>query len=275
MSLSNRLKSRQLECVVDLYKVIYQGIEYYFTSNSESVQPSGGGQVWEPIHIKRSAVVIDHSLEPKQVGIEIEPREIFRECFTYKDLLEIEFYMAHLPNIPGNQFYDPELQFKGEKINQAIDKGSGLFKITFVQGELKMLKRNLLKKGIQKLCNNILYDNHCSLNENDYKFTVTVTAISKGEITATGLSAKPDNYFYLGKAIFTKAGRTQKTMILEHTGDTVKLQQEFFKLLIGDTIDVYAGCDKKPETCLDKFNNIYNYAGMRYAGGDNIGSAVL
>ena len=41
-------------------------------------------------------------------------------------------------------------------------------------------------------------------------------------------------------------------------------------LSIGDMIAVSAGCDKAPETCRDRFNNIANFRGFPHMPGNDV-----
>ena len=50
-------------------------------------------------------------------------------------------------------------------------------------------------------------------------------------------------------------------MITAHTGDTVTVLSPFEDLAAGDSIEVYAGCDRTKAVCVSKFSNYDNFGG--------------
>ena len=83
-------------------------------------------------------------------------------------------------------------------------------------------------------------------------------------MTSTAFGIQPDGYYYLGEAVAVINGATYRRMIVAHTGNEIVIQYPFIGLTAPVNITVYAGCDKKAETCLNRFNNILNFTGFPY-----------
>jgi len=88
------------------------------------------------------------------------------------------------------------------------------------------------------------------------KVTAAVTLDSTGRILTSatfGLPAYGDGYFTLGTIEFGDEKRT----IVSHVGNVVTMAYKMRDLVAGN-VDAYPGCDGRPETCKDKFNNVVN-----------------
>ena len=55
-------------------------------------------------------------------------------------------------------------------------------------------------------------------------------------------------------------------MITKHskTEGCIYLHMPFDDEVVGKQVIVYAGCDKTPQTCKNKFNNLQNFRGFPY-----------
>jgi uncharacterized phage protein (TIGR02218 family) len=125
------------------------------------------------------------------------------------------------------------------------------------------LNRKIPRVFIQSFCNNSLYGDVCGLNKAAYYRTannITVDPNNNSLISATIISTYPNDYFTAGYAEFNNEQR----YISKHTGNTIVLHFPFLGLVNGDTILIYPGCSKNPETCKTKFNNLNNFVGMPY-----------
>jgi hypothetical protein len=58
-------------------------------------------------------------------------------------------------------------------------------------------------------------------------------------------------------------------MITDHVGEKISIAYRFSELKDGDTVDAYAGCDGRAETCRDKFDNIDNFLGFPFTPQEN------
>jgi uncharacterized phage protein (TIGR02218 family) len=110
------------------------------------------------------------------------------------------------------------------------------------------------------LCNNIVYDDVCLVNELSFTDNAVITDITDATLTSTAFGARPNGYFTRGK---TRTSFGDVRMITNHVGDVITIQLPFdARLKVGNTIQAVAGCDRKRTTCVSKFANIANYVGM-------------
>ncbi len=264
MSIQQVLDSRQIENIVELYHFTFQGNDYYFTNHNIAVTPEAGNPVYEPYYLKRGEIIQDLTLDPKELVIEVSTNnDLFKNAAIYKGIA-VEVSMAFLPDYPGNTFVEETLLYSGEQSSEAMKNSAKNFEFVFIQTELKKLFKYVLTKRIQKTCNNILFDKHCSLVKASWEDIATVSAVDKNSIESSDFATKPDAYYYLGEAVLVKGGITERRMITAHMGDTIQVQYNFGNLEAGDQITVTPGCDKKAETCLNTFSNIINFSGAPY-----------
>lgn len=107
----------------------------------------------------------------------------------------------------------------------------------------------------------------CMANPASFTFAGTVAAIttSKWKFSLTGAAAgKAAAYFSNGQITFTSGFNSGlSTIVKRHEGDVFELLlPTAFKIQVGDTFSVQAGCDKTLDTCKSKFNNVLNHGGF-------------
>jgi uncharacterized phage protein (TIGR02218 family) len=113
------------------------------------------------------------------------------------------------------------------------------------------IARSIPVQLVGKLCTNTLYDGRCKANPAAFSAAATVTGIAGLTFTVSSVGGRPDGYYSGG--FIEKAGVPPAT-IKEHIGTTLKM---FYNpgYVIGDAVTIYAGCDKKFQTCVQKFSN--------------------
>ncbi len=119
-------------------------------------------------------------------------------------------------------------------------------------------KRLGLRAKYQKLCRHALYDDRCQatpLQEN-----VTVTLVSPGSITVSGIS-QADNFYRGG---YLQLSNGQMRMVTSQLGGLLELSHAFNSISAGLTGTIIAGCDHSRASCRDKFNNFLNFGGFPY-----------
>lgn len=136
------------------------------------------------------------------------------------------------------------------------------------QGELRgMAQRLSMKVGdvYTPECRADLGDDKCKVNLADY--TVAATVYSVGDSRQFGLAGITDpraveNWFAYGALTWTSGANNGRSMEIKGwnpTGGGIALYLPMPRpVAIGDTCTLYAGCDKRHDTCRDTFNNILN-----------------
>lgn len=125
------------------------------------------------------------------------------------------------------------------------------------------IDREVPRHAYSAQCNHALYDSRCTIASGAFKYTSTVGTVGSGGkvLTVTGLLAsKGANW---AKAGFCVVGGDRR-LILEQSGDDIRLYMPFGTSPLGSSIDVFAGCDHTLATCNTKFGNKDNFGGHAF-----------
>jgi len=126
-------------------------------------------------------------------------------------------------------------------------------------------------------CTADLGDGRCKIDLTDPAFrgSGAVLAVSAtSSFTASGLDGFDDGWFTAGKLGFTggaNAGLAVEVKSHRKAGAvTFELWQAMPQpIAAGDTFTVTAGCDKRFQTCHDKFDNVVNFRGFPHIPGND------
>lgn len=96
-------------------------------------------------------------------------------------------------------------------------------------------------------------------------------SLGKRAFSDTGLASTSDNWYRHGVLTWTSGDNNGLSFEVQGYTDSsrrVLLWLETPELIqVGDTFDMYAGCDKERTTCRDKFSNIANFGGLPWVPG--------
>jgi hypothetical protein len=168
----------------------------------------------------------------------------------------------------------PGLIFRGVIGGCSINR-AGL--ATLEARSILTLGRGFLSERFCQQCRADLYDARCKVDKDSFSASATVASVpSQFKFTVTAL---PDvratgTWYDLGQAVIT-SGDSDGTPFQIKTWTSSTLTVEAMVpidqlLSVGDTLTLYAGCDKSSTTCRDKFSNIINYRGEEYAAGRDL-----
>lgn len=131
-----------------------------------------------------------------------------------------------------------------------------------------------------KLCDADLGDERCGVDLDDPAFKGTgyvETVVGDGVFRVTGIDAFEDQWFSDGLLTMTSGQNTAiNKEVRNHTvlpgGDVeIELLEPLpFTLVPGDAFIITAGCDKTPEMCQEKFDNLVNHRGFMFIPGNDI-----
>ncbi|OUS03948.1 beta tubulin [Rhodobacterales bacterium 52_120_T64] len=133
-------------------------------------------------------------------------------------------------------------------------------------------------RTFQASCDTALGDARCGMGLDNpaFKATGTVVSISGDRgFTVSGLSGFAESWFALGALQWlTGANTGRKAEVLSHgiTGADVivtLLEAPVRTVEVGNTFDIFAGCNKRFETCQSKFANAVNFRGFPHIPGQD------
>jgi uncharacterized phage protein (TIGR02218 family) len=146
------------------------------------------------------------------------------------------------------------------------------------RAELRGLSHHLgqtVGRVYQRLCDVNLGSSDCGVDLSDpqYKTTAVVTALrDEQSFIASGFSAFADNWFALGVLTWTtgeNAGLSAHIKDQTMSGAISLWLPAGGAVAIGDGFTATAGCDKRHQTCRDKFSNAINFRGHPFMPGND------
>ena len=154
--------------------------------------------------------------------------------------------------------------------------GTGGFSAELV-GMLDGLNASILR-SFQHHCDARLGDARCGvdLTQPGFQASATVSAVlTSGAVVADGLDGHNAGWFSDGTLTWTTGANTGGASgIAQHRRENGQDILAFWVAPVmpvsaGDSFTITAGCDKRPETCAEKFSNIENFRGFPHMPGND------
>jgi uncharacterized phage protein (TIGR02218 family) len=138
--------------------------------------------------------------------------------------------------------------------------------------------KNGLKMWYGAPCQYMLYDtNTCKVPAVNFKLSATITQINGYTLTSPQFATLPGGGaapagWWIGGFVSTSDGSLR--YVIDHSGGggtivTLAVAFDSPSIAVGDTVDIFAGCDRKYTTCKNKFNNLTNYGGWPFVPAKN------
>jgi uncharacterized phage protein (TIGR02218 family) len=133
--------------------------------------------------------------------------------------------------------------------------------------ELRGLTQSLNQQIGQKYgpsCRATFGDSRCRLNLESFKASGSITALVDAKrIFTDSTRIEAENYFANGYLSFSSGPNAGVSREVQQFADgMITCELPFpFSAEVGDTYDIYRGCDKRLETCRDAYNNVVNFRG--------------
>lgn len=251
---------------VELFKFVYGATSWFWTSGVESVVKSG--DTYSPIAIVSGNTSADGEAQANSIQVTVVGSNAVAELFkNNQPVSPIQVYVYR------QQRGDAEFItiFAGEIGTCSFGDVNAVFSCYPAQS---VAQRKIATLSYQALCNNRLYDSRCQVVRASFTYTYAVTAIAVGNGEATyDLGGNSETFFAVEKLNWLTAGTVQfgdqVLMIVYHIGNKVTVMDSFTDLIVGNTLTLYAGCDKQVSTCRDKFVNLARHQGFPYLPGEN------
>lgn len=118
-------------------------------------------------------------------------------------------------------------------------------------------------------CRAKLGDARCGVNLAAYTFTGTVSAVEAAHAFSDSTKNQGNDYFSGGLLTFTSGANAGFSMeVREFSNKRFGLFLPMaYAIMVGDTYTVIAGCDKRFDSCVAKFNNAVNFRGEPHVPG--------
>lgn len=126
------------------------------------------------------------------------------------------------------------------------------------------VRRTGLRLCWERSCPHSLYDEACRVDKAAFKTNTTITDLTGTTITVASLGAFGSNRYAGGfvEWIATANGTVDRRAIESVTGSTLSLLGTTDRLVVGQAVSLFLGCDLSPTTCQSIFNNLPNHGGF-------------
>ena len=153
-------------------------------------------------------------------------------------------------------------------------------RLTFVAEvrSLAHLLNQTVGRTFQHACDAELGDGRCGvdLDDPDYKAAGSVLALPGGRsFTASGLASFAAGWFSLGRLTWTSGPNADRVAevashdVVSGARRLTLLEAPVRPIEAGDDFIVRAGCDKRLETCRDRYANVVNFRGFPHIPGQD------
>lgn len=256
MSYETSEQSRFAGMPVELYEFVFDGVTYRYTSADTNV--TYGGATYTPTPMVRATVASG------EAGSDIGTLDLMFPVDHPFVALLMGPYGSGLPmsvTVRARHRDDPAAEFITGFLGQsaAVSLDSAELKITFASAQAR-LQRKLPRLQVSRQCPFMLYDAYCNVNPTAFQWTTTVVDITNTRLTLTGLFNQPDKRYFVGGVILL--GGVVRGFIERQDDTSIYLLQPSVDIRVGDTVTLYAGCDRLQVTCHQRFGNAARYGGL-------------
>lgn len=237
-----------------------------YTSSDESFFPTLGTE-FTAIQIKRSRILGTQDIGKTSLKIRISRRADLVNQFiatSPTDIITLKLTRYHAGD-PGNS----AITFNGRIVN-----------VKFLENEAELtcqpifsaLKRPGLRRAYQTACPHVLYGTGgCRANPSLFDVSAVLTDVSGNSITSPDLivAINPTfdaDHFVGGFVEFVNNNNTDRRFITDfnNVSGTLTLNLPFSDLVVGNTVNAFAGCNHTTAVCDGKFSNLLNYGGFPF-----------
>lgn len=215
-----------------------------------------GGQTYSPITggIRRNPLAQASIDDPGELIVELPVTDAFVTSYAFSaPPRSLTCTMRRHQAVSG----EAPIVWQGAVANFAVS--GRVCKIRVPSKIARVESMQIPTRAFQFSCPHALYDENCQVAAASFDVATTVSSISGLEVTVASDGGNPDGWFRLGQVV--RASDGERRWITRHVGNVITLHAAFRTLAASDSITLYAGCDKTPKTCRDKFANIENFGG--------------
>ena len=259
--------------MADLYTITtVQGDVYRYTSYDFDLMVGGHQFSSNGPIISREGISLSLGVEVDNlsVTIEVTNEQTFEgirvvQAFHNGQMDGARFKLERIflsPSRPTDTSAGAVILFEGRLIEPELDRNRVEVSVASDLDDLAVqMPRNLY----QPSCNNTLFDSACALRREDY---VVNTVIESGSTTARILCSlsQPQGWFTQGVIEFLDGGNAglKRTVRLHESGALLLTLPLLEAPQSGQRIRVYPGCDKRLETCINRFSNKEHFRGAPF-----------
>lgn len=254
MSYKDDINQTQTPLFVELYDIVFPNFTLYLTPYISNITYGTTTYI---------STVLERSDFTKEKG---EIRNVTITLATKEDA-SLQFLEYDVPKIRVTirRYFPASNTIRVLLVGEGYIVGISDRVVTFQVRDILNLEEIVIPNVVYSpYCCNTLYDSRCGLNRYAYQVLTKITAVSSnGKILqSASFSVGSENYFQYGYVEWNKNYRLITAS--SSSSSNITLHVAFDGDVVGQIVSVYTGCDKTPQTCQSKFNNLSNYLGFPY-----------
>ena len=244
---------------------INNAIKFYYTSNETDISiDDGNGNIitYKSIPISRKELTMDLQTSNFIITAPLS-EEPFMTISPANSVIPIEVTVVRYP--------EGILLYRGNVKATKHDYSRGKVEIT-LQSRFMELEGECPRKTYSTTCSYKLGDNDCRVDlENGFRVHLESGdfTLDGADIIADEFQNAPDPEFYTSGFVRANTGEVIYITKFDIASKKVTLLTRFYDNSAITSLDVYAGCNKKYETCTVRFNNGQNFGGFPYIPAKN------
>ena len=247
---------------VELYKLVLGSSVWYMCNAIDTI--NWGGNDYIPTIVRRGRFMSgQEALEVTLPSYHDFPSNYATVAPGQTATLTIYRYQREEPT-------DVQVRYKGVVRSVAFSKEGRESKLHLIP-ITDTFDKMIPDMTYQASCNHVLYDTKCQVLRSSFEFVGTPSVETGNVLTVPGLTAtKGAGWADAGYVAF---GVLDFRLVLSSSGDNLTLILPFYETVVGQSVNVYAGCDHSiegPHGCDLKFSNHINFGGCPYVPTKNI-----
>lgn len=252
MAISDYQNNAQASQHIELFEIsIGQDIRYYTSYEKDYTFLSN---LYRAIPIEQKGFSNDDKMQPIPLKLSLSLEEDAVRFIASSPIEPISLKVIYVLKSDPTEF---ETFYKGRVLSYELDEKGVSFNL---ESKTDIFRQKVPNVKHTSLCNNILFDSVCGLDENLFSDNITVSSISGATVVSSDFAAKPNGWYNRGK-LRTSYGDVR--MITAHSGNSVTIHIPFdSRVSSGSSLVAVAGCDRKRTTCEIKFSNLENNVSM-------------
>jgi len=257
MSFTNQERSVEAGQPIELFDFRLGSESYLWTTNPTPV--TYNSLTYQPLEIRREALLF--SQDSRAEGLTITVPATMALVRKFINSVPGQIATLTILRVHRNDGANELIQFfKGK----AMTVG---FTLNGIEAEINVvpitadLANTIPRFKFSGVCNHVLYDSACTVAQSLFRYQDEVTGVAGTTISVQGLAAKGTGWAN-GGYVALPSGEFRQ--IADHTGDDIRVLIPFPSSPLGQTVEVFAGCDHSIATCKSKFNNVTNFGGFAW-----------
>lgn len=242
---------------IELYEFRSGVITWRYTSADQAVVYNG--QTYQPISIRRSDIASSTELNKSGMDIQVPRDNPVAQLFQQQppgNVVSVTAYRQHRSDGETVAFWVGRI---------LAASWPGITAVLRSESIATSVKRMGLRRKCGAGCPHVLYGPGCHVNQLTYKTTDAVAAIAGNQITVPAAAGQANGYYDGGFVYWqTGAGVIDYRMIDSHAGDVLTLMFPVNGLPVGDSVDIYPGCNRTLDDCENKYGNHEEYGGWPF-----------